>query len=325
MAATATFGSSPGRRWSRYRLLGLALACVLIVANCFYSFITFRELQRANDLVEHTQQVLLELYDVRGATRAADTSQRAYVVTGDEKFLVAFREAMQSASAGLAKLRGLVADNPGQQHRLAGVEALIRDHFAELSQGIETQVGKGGAGLSAADLLARIDKIDRIGTGIADMQAEEQRLFQLRRTAADRSAAIAEIALIAGTVGSLLLIGIVIRLMQGEAQQRAETQAQLATLNAELEQRVASRTTELATSNATLQARELALRQNEGQLRLFIDWAPAAIAMFDRDMRYVAVSRRYRDDLRLGERDLIGQSHYDIFPEIGRASCRGRV
>jgi two-component system sensor histidine kinase/response regulator len=62
---------------------------------------------------------------------------------------------------------------------------------------------------------------------------------------------------------------------------------------------------------------ERALRDGEERLRLFIRHAPAALAMFDRDMRYLAASQRWMDDYHLGERDIIGQPHYDIFPEIG--------
>ncbi len=49
---------------------------------------------------------------------------------------------------------------------------------------------------------------------------------------------------------------------------------------------------------------------------LFLEQAPVAIAMFDREMRYVRASRRWRSDYGLGERELNGLSHYDIFPEI---------
>lgn len=57
-------------------------------------------------------------------------------------------------------------------------------------------------------------------------------------------------------------------------------------------------------------------REYEQKLKLFIDGVPAGIAMFDRQMCYLAVSRRFLEDLRVTDTDVIGRSHYEIFPEI---------
>ena len=58
------------------------------------------------------------------------------------------------------------------------------------------------------------------------------------------------------------------------------------------------------------------LRASEGILRLLLEHAPDALAMFDQKMCYLAVSRRWREDYFLGDRNVIGVSHYELFPEI---------
>lgn len=55
---------------------------------------------------------------------------------------------------------------------------------------------------------------------------------------------------------------------------------------------------------------------NEELLRLFVDEAPVAIAMFDRDMHYIAASRRWISDYGLNGKSLRGRSHYEVFPDL---------
>lgn len=57
-------------------------------------------------------------------------------------------------------------------------------------------------------------------------------------------------------------------------------------------------------------------QKNQQVLQLLIEHAPAAIAMFDTNMRYIAVSRRFLTDYRIEGQDIIGKSHYDVFPEL---------
>ncbi|BAY32871.1 multi-sensor signal transduction histidine kinase [Nostoc carneum NIES-2107] len=65
------------------------------------------------------------------------------------------------------------------------------------------------------------------------------------------------------------------------------------------------------------QQAQAALQEREAILRLFAQYAPAGIAMFDRDMCYLMSSKRWVDDYNLDSvAALIGRSHYEIFPEI---------
>jgi PAS domain S-box-containing protein len=62
---------------------------------------------------------------------------------------------------------------------------------------------------------------------------------------------------------------------------------------------------------------EARLAEREAQLALFVEHAPAAIAMFDTRMICLAASRRFMTDYRLPAHvKVIGTSHYEVFPEI---------
>ena len=61
---------------------------------------------------------------------------------------------------------------------------------------------------------------------------------------------------------------------------------------------------------------EAALRESRELLQLFIQHAPAALAMFDREMHYLAASRRWVQSHGLAGQELIGRCHYDIFADL---------
>ncbi len=55
---------------------------------------------------------------------------------------------------------------------------------------------------------------------------------------------------------------------------------------------------------------------SEQVLKLCVEYAPASIVMLDRNMHHLAVSRRFLKDFGLPDADIIGKSHYEVFPFI---------
>jgi PAS domain S-box-containing protein len=68
--------------------------------------------------------------------------------------------------------------------------------------------------------------------------------------------------------------------------------------------------------NRTLEAQALLLQSREELLKIFVKHVPAAVAMLDRDMRYLQISDRWCADFSLDSSQILGRSHYEIFPDL---------
>jgi PAS domain S-box-containing protein len=52
------------------------------------------------------------------------------------------------------------------------------------------------------------------------------------------------------------------------------------------------------------------------QIESFISQSPSAVAMFDKEMKYLAASDKWIDDYGLSEVQILGRSLYDVFPNV---------
>ncbi len=73
------------------------------------------------------------------------------------------------------------------------------------------------------------------------------------------------------------------------------------------------------------------LKEREEQLKLFIEYAPATIAMFDNNMNYISTSKRWIADFNLEGQEITGRSHYELshvpdeLKEVHNRSLEGAI
>ena len=68
--------------------------------------------------------------------------------------------------------------------------------------------------------------------------------------------------------------------------------------------------------NRALEAQAAVLQSREELLKIFVKNVPAGVAMVDREMRYLQVSDRWCADYSVDSSEVIGRSHYELFPNI---------
>jgi len=69
-------------------------------------------------------------------------------------------------------------------------------------------------------------------------------------------------------------------------------------------------------TNRALEAQAALLQSREELLKIFVKSVPAGVAMLDRDMRYLQVSDRWCADYSVDSSQVLGRSHYELFPYI---------
>jgi PAS domain S-box-containing protein len=68
--------------------------------------------------------------------------------------------------------------------------------------------------------------------------------------------------------------------------------------------------------NRNLETQAALLQSREELLKIFVKNVPAGVAMLDRDMRYLQVSDRWCADYSVTSAQVLGRSHYELFPDI---------
>jgi PAS domain S-box-containing protein len=142
--------------------------------------------RESNHLIEHTYQVLAAAERLRSSIEDAETGQRGYLLTGEQRYLAPYSAALSSIVLSQAKLRGLMIRSAQQQVRLVALDRATAAKLAELSRTIELRRTRG---LEAALEVVRsgegqqaMDDIRRITSAL---QEEEHRMLAQRSSEAE--------------------------------------------------------------------------------------------------------------------------------------------
>ena len=189
-----------------YAGFGFGLAVMAVLSVIAFNSIT--SLSTTAKQVEHTWEVLESVSMITGSLKDAETGQRGFVITGEDRYLEPYNAALTEADMHVAHFRELTIDNAIQTQRADDLTPLIAAKFDELLETIELRRNESFE--AARDVVltdAGKQIMDDIRVLLSAMDEEERSLLVVRDAAANNAASTAKSVLIWGTVGAVIAVG----------------------------------------------------------------------------------------------------------------------
>jgi CHASE3 domain sensor protein/signal transduction histidine kinase len=169
--------------------VAFALGLLIIVVVGIGSFVNIQQVAESNRMVAHSREVLASLERTLSLLKDAETGQRGFVLTGEERYLGPYKAAVTEIGKETESLAALTKDNPAQQQSIRQLAQLSHEKLEELQTTIKL---RRESGLNAALTVIRTDRgkrvMDEIRAVVARMEARERQLLDERNRIAGETA-----------------------------------------------------------------------------------------------------------------------------------------
>ncbi|WP_255155160.1 CHASE3 domain-containing protein [Ferruginibacter sp. HRS2-29] len=282
----------------------LVTIIIVIVISIFQS----RQINSSAELVNHTQDVLLNTEKLLAELTNNESASRGYVITGQKNYQEVSSRSRTELYQTLDELHKLTKDNPPQQRHLDSLKSYINQRLAfsaeivalkeQDNQQAAVALTETGRGKSYTDTIKAI---------IYEVQKNERILLEKRRKLNEEKHNGLNIILLSVIACILMLIGFFIQKIRGEFAERKEAAAKLEEMNERLAQKVEDTGTALTQSKEKLE--ETFLRITDAFLAL------------DKNWNYTYVNKQLAEMVNRTPESLIGKNVWEEFPgAVGSAT-----
>lgn len=270
----------------RKLILAIPITC-LVTALATFAWLEFKT-NKAQKLVQHTQEVRLESQRLMTALLEAESSVRGYSLTRSQEFIEPLESAIATIPKCLEKLEELVADHPGQAQRLKTIQKLAKTRVNLFDRNLQLVNSRDPKFLQSSELtsilLTSKDIMDGLKVEIERFIEEEERVKiendEIFKKQQNLTWLIFILSGNIGIVGSLLSAYLLHR----------------------LEQRIIDR--------------DRNLRETETLYRSVVENFPnGGVFLFDSDLRYLLADGTGLEIVGLTKEQLEGKTIWEAFPE----------
>ena len=119
------------------------IVALVLMAMVGLSYRQFRQYSRANADAAQSRAIVDSIDHLLESVTEAETGQRGFLLTGEDRYLEPYNRAIQEIPAELSATSRLVAAQNGQSGSLARLNVLTADKLAELRETIELRRARG--------------------------------------------------------------------------------------------------------------------------------------------------------------------------------------
>jgi CHASE3 domain sensor protein len=217
--------------------VGLIAAGALIALGLsgLINFYSMQNLINVTHWVEHTDEVLRNIADMRLSLQRAEDAVAFYILTDEKARFQPLNDAIASTSQRLDELQNLTSDNPRQEMRLVQLKKAVNSEFTTMQTNIAIAGSKEPNSAQAALKNLESDPSRAtINQLIEQITNEEQVLLRRRSLEAESSAQRTAASIAAAMFISILIVFLMIRLLLRQITRLEETEGVLKQTTAEL-------------------------------------------------------------------------------------------
>jgi signal transduction histidine kinase/CheY-like chemotaxis protein/CHASE3 domain sensor protein len=212
MPETLAPDAGPGRRsvlpLPPGPLTGFVVAVLAVLLIAYFTDQALEARQNAAQSVTHTMQVLERAQQLLTTLGDAETGQRGFVLTNEDRYLEPYNRAREALQAQMRDLRDLTADNPEQGARLDELDQVVRRKMDELAQTVAYQrVGENRKALELVRSDVGKEAMDRIRVVVSQIEGAERQLLASRQVNWQRLTDVSNLIMWGGSILLLALIG----------------------------------------------------------------------------------------------------------------------
>src|SRR3984957_19138885 len=127
---------APGSRFGVevWTTLGLAAVLAFFLISGAVAYLNIQMLRDDNQEILHSHTVLISLDELLSTVQDSETGQRGYLLTGNDRYLEPYENAVATVGSRIDTVASLTRDNAAQQANLVPLRRHIDAKLSELKE-----------------------------------------------------------------------------------------------------------------------------------------------------------------------------------------------